>query len=92
MSYKLVNPSLLVRCMTDGTSSTAMLLTGLGPGSDAIIFINIVNIVAAVHHVICYANESYKIWLTVGVWHRCVASFGRSMATPHEVVTALTGP
>ena len=34
---QFVSPSLLMCCVTDGTSSSAMLLTGLGPGSDAII-------------------------------------------------------
>ena len=53
---------LLLCCVTDGTSSSAMLLTGLGPGSDVIIFIDTVNIVATVCHAICYGNESYKIW------------------------------
>ena len=60
---------LLLRCVTDGTSSSAMLLTGLGPtlcSSDVIIFIDIANIVATVCHAIRYGNESYKIWLTVG--------------------------
>ena len=36
-SYKFVSPSLLVRYVTDGPSSSAMLLLGLGPGVDAII-------------------------------------------------------
>ena len=48
----------------------------------------IVNVVAIVRHAVRYANESHKIQLTLGVWHRGVASFGRS--TSHNVATALS--
>ena len=37
MSYKWISPSLLAHCVTDGASSSAMMLTRQGLGFDAVI-------------------------------------------------------